>query len=123
VASTLAVMRSTLPAANLVDIRWWSHLNPGDVPGVAGWHFDCFNAHDGTSTDEHRLYFAGAGCRTLFRSGYAPEECIVGYGHDAEHTITPATISGPRLLLRVTRSTIRPANAIRPEGYVVRAGR
>jgi hypothetical protein len=117
VASLLDRMLATLPGASLVDIRWWERLRPGDLPGIPAWHFDCLNRADDprSAEEEHRLYFAGAGCRTMFRPDYRPPEgWILAYGHAAEHRIMPATIEGPRLLVRVTRADIRPANRIGP---------
>lgn len=109
-------MLDTLPDATLVDIRWWARLNVGDLPGLPIWHYDCRNKADaGDEAEEHRLYFAGAGCRPMFRPDVQPPEgWIYAYGHRAEHRIMPATVAGPRLLIRVTRATVRPTNAIKP---------
>lgn len=110
-------MLATLPGANLVDVRWWERLAPGDLPGLPNWHYDCQNAEDaaGSEGEEHRLYFAGAGCRPMFRPDLRPEEgWIYGYGHSAEHRIMPATVEGPRLLVRVTRASIRTPGRVGP---------
>jgi hypothetical protein len=115
VGALIERMIGTLPDANLVDVRWWERLEPGDLPGIPNWHFDCFNRADSDRSEgeEHRLYFAGAGCRPMFRPDVRPEEgWIHAYGHGAEHRIMPATIAGPRLLVRVTRADLRPTNRV-----------
>lgn len=102
---------------SLVDIRYWPHLDIGDLPGLPQWHYDCYNSKDDprSAHEEHRLYFAGAGCRTMFEGGFQPPEgWVIGYRHNNLHRIMPATIAGPRLLVRVSRTNIRAANDIRP---------
>lgn len=118
VRDLIAAMRETLPAgcSPLVDVRYWAHLEPGDSPGLPHWHFDCYNAAGDPRSEgeEHRLYFAGAGCRTMFRGGFQPPEgWIVAYGHDDEHRVMPATVPGPRLLVRVSKTRIPAANVVR----------
>lgn len=101
----------------LVDIRYWPNLDVGDLPGLPHWHYDCYNSKDDARSEgeEHRLYFAGAGCRTLFEGGdQPPEGWVIGYGHKALHRITPATVAGPRLLVRVSKTNIKAVNSIRP---------
>lgn len=106
----------------LIDIRWWRALQVGDIPGVPGWHYDCFNAPEDPRSvgEEHRLYFAGAGCRTRFCPDYQPPEgWIIGYGHNAKHEITAATLPGPRLLVRASKASVRIMNESR-EPYIFR---
>jgi hypothetical protein len=112
-------MRATMPPASpvLVDVRWWDRLEVGDSPGLPHWHYDCHNAEDDprSADEEHRLYFAGAGSRTMFEGGFQPPEgWVTRYDHRHRHRVMPATVPGPRLLVRVSRTTIRPANQVRP---------
>lgn len=104
------------PTSLLVDIRYWAHLNVGDVPGIPHWHYDCYNTVDDPRSEgeEHRLYIAGAGCQTLFEGGFRPlEGWVTHYLHVHRHRIMPATIAGPRLLVRVSKTSIRPVNHIK----------
>lgn len=113
IAALIDGMCRTINGSPLVDVRWWEHLEPGQIPGVPGWHYDTFNDATRGTQDVHRLYIAGAGCRTEFRGGYlAPEGTVIGYDHEDEHRISPATKPGPRLLVRVSLTTIRPANRV-----------
>jgi hypothetical protein len=119
VRSLVDRMIGTLPSADriLVDVRWWPDLRPGDLPGLPDWHFDCYNDPDAPQSagEEHRLYFAGAGCRTMFWPDLRPPEgWILGYPHTAKHRVMPATVAGPRLLVRVSQAAIRPRNLVRP---------
>lgn len=109
-------MRSTLPYGTpLIDIRWWEHLEVNDLPGIARWHYDCYNELQNDHPAQHRLYFYGAGSRTMFESGYQPPEgWIVGYDHQTYHCVMPATTVGPRLLVRVSHVDLTPANRIGP---------
>lgn len=121
IADVVTRMAETLPhAAPLVDIRLWPNLTPGDIPGVPGWHYDVFNRPD-VAVGEHRLYFFGAGCCTEFRDGFGVEGWVHAYGHDEEHRISPARTPGSRLLIRVSHTTIRPANRIYSDAHVVQA--
>lgn len=48
----------------------------------------------------------------MFQPDIQPEEgWIIGYGQE-QHRITPATLAGPRLLVRVSKLNIRPVNRI-----------
>lgn len=121
VRGMVEAMSATLPPPTeghriLVDVRWWESLSPGDVPGVAGWHYDCFNQADDPRSEgeEHRLYFSGAGCRTEFDCGQLSEGVVWGYGHHDRHRISPATIAGPRLLIRVSRTRVPAVGYVAP---------
>lgn len=118
VAWAVRMMAGTLRSDNpLVDIRWWPMLSVGDIPGVPGWHYDVFN-RPGDIVGEHRLYFYGAGCCTEFRDGFGVEGWVHAYGHNEEHRISPAKSEGPRLLIRVSHTTIRPANHVYTNAHV-----
>lgn len=119
VRDAVQAMSATLPVGQvLIDVRYWPHLDVGQIPGVPGWHYDCHN-RAGASADEHRLYFSGAGCRTRFRPDVQPpENWVVAYSHDAEHEITPAMLSGPRLLIRCSRTDLTPDNRVYTDAYI-----
>lgn len=119
IRSLVEPMLDTLPTevdgATLIDVRYWRHLSIGDIPGVPGWHYDVRNRPGTDLRETHRLYFVGAGCRTMFRDTAGnivqpPESTIIAYGHDDVHCIAPATIAGPRLLVRCSLASIRPVN-------------
>lgn len=116
VSSLISRMRLSLPFGTpVIDIRWWEELEPGDLPGVPAWHYDCYNYLQDAYPAHHRLYFYGAGCQTMFESGYQPPEgWILGYDHQTLHRIMPAQVRGPRLLVRVSLVAITPANRIGP---------
>lgn len=127
IRSLIESMLDTLPtgvdAATLIDVRYWRHLNIGDIPGVPGWHYDVHNRPNTDFRETHRLYFVGAGCRTMFRDTAGNvvqpnESTIVAYGHDDIHCIAPATVAGPRLLIRCSRALIRPANHMYTTAYI-----
>lgn len=121
VAWAVRTMAGTLRGDEpLVDIRWWPNLEPGDIPGVPGWHYDVFN-RPGDIVGDHRLYFYGAGCCTEFRDGFGDEGWVHAYGHSDEHRISPAKSKGPRLLIRVSHTTIRPANHVYSDAHIVKA--
>ncbi len=115
-------MAATLPSGPLlVDVRWWPWLDIGQIPGVPGAHYDCYNVAERAVDDEHRLYFFGAGCRTLFLPTYQPEEGdVVAYGHADIHQIMPATVAGPRILIRCSRTSIRAANHVYSRAHIHR---
>ena len=114
VRSLISRMRAGLSSDKLVvDIRWWQHLDPGDLPGLPHWHYDCYNELQESRPARHRIYFSGAGCQPMFEPEYRPPEgCILEYSHRSKHRIMPATLAGPRLLVRVSSVDIRPANKI-----------
>lgn len=108
-------MQEGLTESRVIDIRWWEHLEVGDVPGLSMWHYDCYLTDRDKRPAEHRLYFAGANCRTQFEPDIRPPEgWIVGYTHNDRHRIMPAESAGPRLLVRVSQVSITPANHIGP---------
>ena len=112
------ILKSVRP---LIDIRYWPSLKVGDIPGVPGWHYDCFNTPNKGIEDQHVLYFYGAGCRTMFRPDLQPDEgWIIGYDHSAEHRITECTTDGPRLLVRLSHTSIKPVNHIYDQAYVIK---
>lgn len=87
------------------DIRYWPNLKPGQYPGLSSWHYDLYN----DLTDPrgkgtfHMLFFSGAGCETEFENkGRLGEDRIHLYGWEEKHRITPATLEGPRLLIRMS---------------------
>jgi hypothetical protein len=113
VAGLIERMRLGLPSPLVIDIRYWSHLGIGDLPGLPHWHYDCFNRLSDDKPARHRLYFAGAGCRPLFEGDYRPPEgWIIEYSHRDRHRIMPAEEAGPRVLVRVSNVELMAANAI-----------
>lgn len=127
IGSLIRQILDTLPvdtvASTLVDVRCWKRLAIGDIPGVPGWHYDVTNKSGVNVQETHRLYFVGAGCRTMFRDAAGnivqpTESTIVAYGHDDIHCIAPATTSGPRLFIRCSQAHIRPANCKYQTAYI-----
>lgn len=116
VRSLIDQMRAGLPVDRLViDIRWWACLEVGDLPGLPHWHYDCFNELQDDKPARHRLYFAGAGCVPMFEPDYRPPEGqIIEYNHRHKHRIMPATLAGPRLLVRVSSVAMTPINKVGP---------
>ena len=132
VAETVLHMVRVLPRQRqhvAVDVKYWDHLNVGDMPALPHWHLDCdqFDT-SGTESEDLLLYSFGAGCRTQFLSEdvevggpwpatwtppvpvfQAPEGRVVQYTRRHIHAASPATRAGPRLLIRVAAGElIRP---------------
>ncbi len=95
----------------LIDVRYWSHLAAGDFPGPSQWHRD----HERVNPGRHRLYCAGAGAFTQFFPDFvSPEGAIVEYGDMHLHRVQAATLSGPRLFVRVSEADRLPDNRFMP---------
>ncbi len=94
------------PKENIrIDIRYWKKLSVGERPCFnMNWHYDCFN--DPTDIrgvgNEHLFFISGADCKTEFLNGFAPEDHIIWYPHEAIHRATKAKAEGPRILVRVS---------------------
>lgn len=91
-----------------VDVRFWPKLVPGQLPGLSNWHYDCYNQKDDPRSQHeiHALYISGAGSRTEFEGTFIRENEVWVYVHNERHRIRPATLEGPRLLVRVSWCTI-----------------
>lgn len=101
------------------DVKYWEHLDPGDMPGLSHWHVDCAcpAGRAEERQEEHRLCYWGAGCCTMFRPGVQhPEGTVLAYNHWTWHKVQPAATPGPRLLLRCS------SFAEDPGGYSYHSG-
>lgn len=116
----LAILEGEVHTRRVVDVKFWPNLEAGKMPALPHWHQDCVPKEHDSRHEVHVLYMTGAGCRTQFLatptpedtdpSDYpiwtAPEGRYIMYERKHLHRATPATLTGRRLLIRVTATDI-----------------